>query len=95
MFPGKEGAAYPTQWALNPSAYQNMDSRQVDWASLAQQWIAMKEATVTMANAAPVPPPPPPIKENSSPEPGPPPAWSTSSNNSWGNINGNQWGKHH
>lgn len=33
-----------TQWALNPSAYQNVSSEQVDWAALAQQWIIMKEA---------------------------------------------------
>lgn len=45
MFPAKEASGYPTQWALNPSAYQNVDATQVDWATLAQQWIAMKEAT--------------------------------------------------
>lgn len=33
-----------TQWALNPSAYQNISSENVDWAALAQQWIIMKEA---------------------------------------------------
>ncbi|XP_041980222.1 arginine/serine-rich protein PNISR-like isoform X2 [Aricia agestis] len=46
MFSGKDAAnaAYPTQWALNPSAYQNVDTNSVDWAALAQQWIAMKEA---------------------------------------------------
>nr|XP_022908314.1 arginine/serine-rich protein PNISR-like isoform X3 [Onthophagus taurus] len=40
------------QWALNPSAYQNMAKEQVDWAALAQQWIIMKEA------GPPVPEPP-------------------------------------
>lgn len=38
-----ESQKYP-QWALNPSAYQNMSNDQVDWAALAQQWIIMKEA---------------------------------------------------
>ncbi|RZC35491.1 arginine/serine-rich protein PNISR, partial [Asbolus verrucosus] len=38
-----ESQNYP-QWALNPSAYQNMSNDQVDWAALAQQWIIMKEA---------------------------------------------------
>ncbi|KAJ8918996.1 hypothetical protein NQ315_016900 [Exocentrus adspersus] len=38
-----ESQKYP-QWALNPSAYQNMANDQVDWAALAQQWIIMKEA---------------------------------------------------
>lgn len=33
-----------TQWALNPSSYQNVANEQVDWAALAQQWIIMKEA---------------------------------------------------
>ncbi|GBP20966.1 hypothetical protein EVAR_9537_1 [Eumeta japonica] len=56
MFPGKDSANYPTQWALNPTAYQNIDSSQVDWAALAQQWIAMKEA----ASITVVPPAPPP-----------------------------------
>lgn len=56
MFSGKDAAnsAYPTQWALNPTAYQNIDSSSVDWAALAQQWIAMKEAAAILA----VPPPP-------------------------------------
>ncbi|XP_014468916.1 PREDICTED: arginine/serine-rich protein PNISR-like isoform X2 [Dinoponera quadriceps] len=48
-----EGEDYPTQWALNPSAYQNMSNDQVDWAALAQQWIKMKETIVP-----PAPPPP-------------------------------------
>ncbi|EFN61795.1 Splicing factor, arginine/serine-rich 18 [Camponotus floridanus] len=50
MFDGKD---YPTQWALNPTAYQNMSNDQVDWAALAQQWIKMKETVVP-----PAPPPP-------------------------------------
>ncbi|KAF3422065.1 LOW QUALITY PROTEIN: hypothetical protein E2986_04494 [Frieseomelitta varia] len=50
MFEGKD---YPTQWALNPSTYQNMSNDQVDWAALAQQWIKMKETVVP-----PAPPPP-------------------------------------
>ncbi|XP_016845745.1 arginine/serine-rich protein PNISR [Nasonia vitripennis] len=50
MFEGKD---YPTQWALNPAAYQNMNSDQVDWAALAQQWIKMKETSIP-----PAPPPP-------------------------------------
>ncbi|XP_043480893.1 arginine/serine-rich protein PNISR-like isoform X4 [Leptopilina heterotoma] len=48
-----EGKDYPTQWALNPSTYQNMSNDQVDWAALAQQWIKMKETVVP-----PAPPPP-------------------------------------
>lgn len=49
-----------TQWALNPSAYQNVSNEQVDWAALAQQWIIMKEAgppvpeQATVAPTAPV-----------------------------------------
>ncbi|XP_034949130.1 arginine/serine-rich protein PNISR-like [Chelonus insularis] len=50
MFDDKD---YPTQWALNPSMYQNMSNDQVDWAALAQQWIKMKETVVP-----PAPPPP-------------------------------------
>lgn len=42
-----DGSSYPTQWALNPSAYQNVANDQVDWAALAQQWIMMKESAVT------------------------------------------------
>lgn len=106
MFPGKEATGYPTQWALNPSAYQNIDANQVDWAALAQQWIAMKEATVTL-----VAPPPPSIKQDEETGEAPmdvetsdtaidiPPigagdsiqGWSNNSN-SWGN-DWNQWGK--
>ncbi|XP_050532447.1 arginine/serine-rich protein PNISR isoform X2 [Daktulosphaira vitifoliae] len=36
--------AYGNQW-MNPALYQNMNNEQVDWASLAQQWIKMKETT--------------------------------------------------
>lgn len=61
MFEGKD---YPTQWALNPSAYQNMSNDQVDWAALAQQWIKMKETAVPPA------PPPPTIQSARSPDHG-------------------------
>lgn len=56
MYSGRDAAntAYPTQWALNPTAYQNVDTSHVDWAALAQQWIAMKEAAAIVA----APPPP-------------------------------------
>ncbi|XP_011296906.1 arginine/serine-rich protein PNISR isoform X2 [Fopius arisanus] len=57
MFEGKD---YPTQWALNPSMYQNMSNDQVDWAALAQQWIKMKETIVPPA------PPPPSLSNESS-----------------------------
>lgn len=52
MFSEKEAVAnpsYPTQWAMNPTAYQNMDASQVDWAALAQQWIVMKEAAAVIS----------------------------------------------
>ncbi|XP_044738113.1 arginine/serine-rich protein PNISR isoform X2 [Chrysoperla carnea] len=71
MFSGTDGDRnYPTQWALNPSAYQNVSNDQVDWAALAQQWIMMKE-TCPPEQVPPAPPPPPigPVKkdkENSS-----------------------------
>ncbi|CAB3254565.1 unnamed protein product [Arctia plantaginis] len=102
MYSGKDAAntAYPTQWALNPTAYQNIDSSQVDWAALAQQWIAMKEAAAIVA----VPPAPPakPEEEGEAPMevenpdtnsdgPIPPGAEWNSSTNSWGGWN-NQWG---
>lgn len=51
-----DGTNY-TQWALNPSAYQNMSNDQVDWAALAQQWIMMKE-TAPPEQMSQVPPPP-------------------------------------
>lgn len=103
MYSSKDAAnpAYPTQWALNPTAYQNMDTSQVDWAALAQQWIAMKEAAAIVAP----PPPPPSVKPDN--EEGEAPMevenpdhntdepsnseWSATSN-SWGD-NWNQWGK--
>lgn len=44
MFSGNNTVEYPTQWALNPGAYQNVSNEQVDWAALAQQWIQMKES---------------------------------------------------
>lgn len=64
MFSGDRN--YPTQWALNPSAYQNMSNDQVDWAALAQQWIMMKE-TCPPEQVPPAPPPPSigPVKKKS------------------------------
>lgn len=53
-----DGSSYPTQWALNPSAYQNVASDQVDWAALAQQWIMMKEAAPLDSQITQAPPPP-------------------------------------
>lgn len=100
MYSGKDAAntAYPTQWALNPTAYQNVDTSQVDWASLAQQWIAMKEAAAIVA----VPPPPSSKAEEEGEAPmevenpdinsdGPPGAEWNPATNSWGGS-WNQWG---
>lgn len=100
MYSGKDAAnpSYPTQWALNPTAYQNIDSSQVDWAALAQQWIAMKEAAAIVG----VPQAKADVEEGEAPmevenpdthceapvTPGS--DWNTSSN-SWGNS-WNQWG---
>jgi splicing factor, arginine/serine-rich 18 len=52
-----------SQWPLNPTIYQNMANNQVDWASLAQQWIHMKEAYAPGQQPAGFPsaPPPPPL----------------------------------
>ncbi|CAI6367635.1 unnamed protein product [Macrosiphum euphorbiae] len=36
--------SYGNQW-MNPTFYKNMTNEQVDWASLAQQWIKMKETS--------------------------------------------------
>lgn len=102
MFSGKDvvNPAYPTQWALNPTAYQNIDSSQVDWATLAQQWIAMKEAASIVS--VPQPPAKPDIEGGEAPmevenpdtncESVPPAGaeWNASTN-SWGNS-WNQWG---
>lgn len=99
MFSGKDAAnpAYPTQWALNPNAYQNIDSSQVDWAALAQQWIAMKEAAAIVS----VPQPPSKTDEEGeapmeveNPDHDAPSGtdWNSSSN-SWAGNNWNQWGK--
>ncbi|VVC92028.1 unnamed protein product [Leptidea sinapis] len=96
MFSGKDAAnpAYPTQWALNPTAYQNVDDSQVDWAALAQQWIAMKEAEVIVGTSqlkaeeggeAPM------DMEIPSETSIPPGAEWNSSTNSWGGP-WNQWG---
>lgn len=103
-------SSYPTQWALNPTAYQNVDSNSVDWASLAQQWIAMKDAAAVLAAPPPAPPAPPapPPKPEAEKGEAPmevenidnndspmPPDWNSNSN-SW-NSGWNQWGKlkHH
>lgn len=100
MFSSKDAVnpGYPTQWALNPTAYQNIDSSQVDWAALAQQWIAMKEAAVivsTPQSKADVEEGEAPM-EVENPEAGEPPIgagpeWNGSTN-SWGGS-WNQWGK--
>lgn len=50
-----------TQWALNPSSYNNVANDQVDWAALAQQWIIMKEAGPPIPDQMPTAPPPPNI----------------------------------
>ncbi|XP_050436037.1 arginine/serine-rich protein PNISR-like isoform X2 [Adelges cooleyi] len=39
--------AFGNQW-MNPALYQHMNNEQVDWASLAQQWIKMKETSHTL-----------------------------------------------
>lgn len=55
-----------TQWALNPSSYQNVSTEHVDWAALAQQWIIMKEAGPPPVQQAPtaIPPQHRPKKDN-------------------------------
>ncbi|CAG2052994.1 unnamed protein product [Timema podura] len=53
------GEGQYSQWALNPSAYQNVSHEEVDWAALAQQWIQMKETCP--GDAVPPAPPPPPF----------------------------------
>lgn len=102
MWTGDIQSGYPTQWALNPSAYQNVSNEEVDWASLAQQWIKMKETFP--AEQVPPAPPPPPIKpednndieggeapmdmskDEAEPQP-PPPNTVTQDGGSWGNWN--------
>lgn len=105
MYSSKDPAnnsAYPTQWALNPTAYQDIDSNSVDWAALAQQWIAMKDAAAVLAVPPPAPPAPPAKPDN---EEGEAPMevenienessisgdWNSNSN-SW-NSGWNQWGE--
>ncbi|KOB68248.1 hypothetical protein OBRU01_17343 [Operophtera brumata] len=99
MYSSKDAAnsSYPTQWALNPTAYQNVDSNSVDWAALAQQWIAMKDAAAVLA--APPAPPSKEIEEGEAPmevenidnnEASMPADWNSSSN-SW-SSGWNQWG---
>lgn len=103
MYSSKDAAnpAYPTQWALNPTAYQNVDSNSVDWAALAQQWIAMKDAAAVMA----APPPPAPKLDEEGEAPMeventenndssiPPGAEWNPATNSWSG-GWNQWGKY-
>ncbi|KAK7583770.1 hypothetical protein V9T40_004733 [Parthenolecanium corni] len=67
MFVAKElrqvNTMFPSgQWSFNPLAYQNVPSDRVDWASLAQQWIKMKE-TLPNLNQEPTPPPAPLISK--------------------------------
>ncbi|XP_063241203.1 arginine/serine-rich protein PNISR isoform X5 [Bacillus rossius redtenbacheri] len=57
-----------SQWALNPSAYQNVSHEEVDWAALAQQWIQMKETCPV--DQVPPAPPPPVIGDTSAPKKG-------------------------
>ncbi|XP_045532424.1 arginine/serine-rich protein PNISR-like isoform X1 [Pieris brassicae] len=99
MFPGKDAAnsAYPTQWALNPTAYQNIDASQVDWAALAQQWIAMKDAVAIVgAPPAKIEPEggeaPMEVENPSEATPGPPGAEWNASTNSWTGNSWSQWG---
>lgn len=66
MYSGSDSTESPnyTQWALNPSTYQNVANEQVDWAALAQQWIIMKEAgppPLQQQQQQPPPPVPPSI----------------------------------
>lgn len=63
MWPNEGQGGFSTQWALNPSAYQNMANDEVDWAQLAQQWIKMKE-TYPPEQVPPAPPPPPMKPDN-------------------------------
>uniref|UniRef100_A0A2H8TJN6 Arginine/serine-rich protein PNISR n=1 Tax=Melanaphis sacchari TaxID=742174 RepID=A0A2H8TJN6_9HEMI len=42
--PSSTSMAYGNQW-MDPAFYKNMNNDQVDWASLAQQWIKMKETS--------------------------------------------------
>uniref|UniRef100_A0A1B6C1L6 Uncharacterized protein n=1 Tax=Clastoptera arizonana TaxID=38151 RepID=A0A1B6C1L6_9HEMI len=66
MWTGDMNSGYPTQWALNPSAYRDVSNEEVDWASLAQQWIKMKETFP--AEQVPPAPPPPPIRSEEVPD---------------------------
>lgn len=64
-------------WPLQQANFQGMPHDQVDWAALAKQWIAQREAVGTeaapvggIAPAAPAPPPPPPEGDNQVVDPG-------------------------
>uniref|UniRef100_A0A8D8LLP8 Arginine/serine-rich protein PNISR n=1 Tax=Cacopsylla melanoneura TaxID=428564 RepID=A0A8D8LLP8_9HEMI len=61
---GSEQFAQGGQQWFNPMMYQNVNHENVDWASLAQQWIQMKETfpTVDQMNVL-APPPPPPLEK--------------------------------
>lgn len=51
-------------WPLQQSAYANMPSEQIDWAELAKQWIAQKEAMSSgTGDDTTQPPPPPPLQQ--------------------------------
>ena len=63
-------APMENQWT---NYYQTMPASQVDWASLAQQWIAMKGTQHPSAPSTSFAPPPPVIQSPSTPIPPPPP----------------------
>jgi len=63
-------APMENQWT---NYYQTMPASQVDWASLAQQWIAMKGTQHPSAPSTSFAPPPPVIQSPSTPVPPPPP----------------------
>ncbi|XP_027848977.2 arginine/serine-rich protein PNISR-like isoform X2 [Aphis gossypii] len=46
--PSSTNMAYGNQW-MDPAFYKSMTNEQVDWASLAQQWIKMKETSPAMS----------------------------------------------
>lgn len=92
MYTGQNSLRFPTKWALNAAAYDNIAADQVDWAALAQQWIQMKE-TNPSENIAP---PPPPNISSISVRPPPAPAWNSSSwtfpgQQTWPQANSNNW----
>lgn len=70
MFSGSDSTESQnyTQWALNPATYQNVNTENVDWAALAQQWIIMKEAGPPVPDQVPPAPPAPKISNKSNSE---------------------------